>query len=604
MINVVNTCWYYDEAPDSGIKKGINPSEMAFEGNFDIFVREAIQNSNDAIEGDSGQVIFNLKTLQGERLKDFKDSFEWEDHLEHLKGVARTGRMKKIQKFIESEEYENKLRVLRIEDRGCEGLNGGEEEEDSNFYALTKSVGLTHKSKDSSGGSYGLGKSVYSKFSRAGTVIYSSNPSDEDSDARLFGRSMVIDHDTSNGSFQGNGLFGQYDADKGIATSIWGDEAFELAQNLAADHSRSSTGTTISIVGFSDPTTKDQMGKDEIHEEIRDAASKYFWPAIASRDQRLSVYVEDETNTVKPSKRAEEPFVELLHAYEQQDFDDELEKTGDVIQKKVKAEVPEHYEEGSTEDTEIDLVIRMADEGEEYSSHLAKFRGPRMVVNYDKKNNWLGSEPFHAIIVCGEARIDPDQGDRDLEKFLRAAEPPEHNKWDSTERMRNTYKRPYKQKLDDMMSRVEKKLKEAVTKDAAIGERGAEDLSEMYPFGKAPSNGEGSSSSVSFSDRSGSVDGKKWSITGKAECEEGKPWEARISISAANEEGGSVKDSELPIKNPWSEHGECYIDGKECVIELEGDIDDTEFGFETEDLPEKSLKDEAINLKTNGKVLK
>mgnify|MGYP006272051647 CR=1 FL=1 len=600
MINVVNTCWYYDEAPDSGIKKGINPSEMAFEGDFDTFVREALQNSNDAVKNGNGSVIFQLQELEGNRLRKFKDSIKWDNHMDHLEGVAKTGRMKKIKKFVEEGEYEDCIRVLKVEDRGCEGLNGGEEEEDSNFYALTKSVGLTHKSSDSSGGSYGLGKSVYSKFSRAGTVIYSSNPADEDSDARLFGRTMVIDHETVDGSYQGNGLFGKYDEEKGIAVSLWGDEAHEIAKNLGAEHSRKYTGTSISVVGFSDPTRQERMSQNKIHEKIRDSASKYFWPAIESKDQRLSVYVGDETNHVKPAERDEQPFVELLQAYEEQSFDEELEKEGDIIQKKIEAEVPEHYEDGETEDTEVDLVIRIAEDDADYANRLAKFRGSRMVVSYDIKNNWLGSNSFHAMLVCGEARNEPNKGDRDLEKFLKAAEPPEHDKWDSTERMRNTYKQPYKKKLDDMMDRVEKELKSAVTQQAEIGEKGAEKLSEMFPFGKAPVESETPGSSVSFSNRSGHVEDGRWHLTGKAECEEDAEWAAHITASNTDEDGGSLDKIEL--EDPTVNAGDARIEDGTCIIEADSDTDQVEFEVKTEELPERALRHEAINLRTGGEV--
>ncbi|MFW6053743.1 MAG: hypothetical protein ACOC9J_02910, partial [Persicimonas sp.] len=39
--------WIFDPTPASGKRRGGNPSEYAFEGDLETFVREVIQNAND-----------------------------------------------------------------------------------------------------------------------------------------------------------------------------------------------------------------------------------------------------------------------------------------------------------------------------------------------------------------------------------------------------------------------------------------------------------------------------------------------------------------------------------------------------------------------------
>jgi hypothetical protein len=581
------------------MKRGIISSEMAFESDFDSFVRETIQNSNDAIRNGTGEVIFSLKDLDGKQLQDFKKAINWEDYMSHLEGAANTGRMKKISDFVEGHSDGENIRILKIEDRGCEGLTGDEDDEDSNFYGLTKGIGYSNKKEDSSGGSYGMGKSVFSKFSQAGTVIYASNPRDSDKEMRLFGRTMLPDHETEKGEFQGNGMFGEGSEDFG-AKSVWGKNAADLAEKLHVSHSDKSTGTSISIVGFSDPTLSSRRDRDEIKDKIDEAAAEYFWPAIESQDQRLNVYVESETQPVDPSnKPGLTSFVELLQSYERQNFDEELENAGDIIHKEIDVEVPKHREEGETKNSSVDLVIRLSEDGEKHSNKLAKFRGPKMVVEYDEKSNWaVGGRPFHAILVCGEARNEVSEGDRDVEKFLRSAEPPEHDDWRSTEKMRGQYKQPYKKRLDEMEEQVEEELRKAVMKETDLGERGAEKLSEMIPYGKAA--GETTSGSkFNFKNRDGYIQDSRWIFEGDVEAEEEGNWTLKVSVSSADEEGKSVRQKNIADANMDRDH---RIEDGELIVDVEEDTKSLHFEVETEKLSESDLDHEAMNLETQANM--
>ncbi|MFB6115602.1 MAG: hypothetical protein ABEK04_04865, partial [Candidatus Nanohalobium sp.] len=75
-------------------KKGGDPSEKAFEGDFDTFVREAVQNSNDAAVERPAEVFFDLVEIDGKELEDFKERINWDKLERHLNAVASSRRMK------------------------------------------------------------------------------------------------------------------------------------------------------------------------------------------------------------------------------------------------------------------------------------------------------------------------------------------------------------------------------------------------------------------------------------------------------------------------------------------------------------------------------
>jgi RNA polymerase primary sigma factor len=63
-----------------------------------------------------------------------------------------------------------------------------------------------------------------------------------------------------------------------------------------------------------------------------------------------------------------------------------------------------------------------------------------IIRDYRLHNLPFGARPFHAIVLAGEA-AGSEASDRDAERFLRAAEPPAHNRWASTPEVTSQYER-------------------------------------------------------------------------------------------------------------------------------------------------------------------
>lgn len=88
---------------------------------------------------------------------------------------------------------------------------------------------------------------------------------------------------------------------------------------------------------------------------------------------------------------------------------DTLDKPGDIARRRITVELPD-ARSGPQGIAHADLVVRLGDERAAHPlfGHVAMFRGPGMVVRYwDRSNLALGVRPFHAVLVCGEAR-DPN----------------------------------------------------------------------------------------------------------------------------------------------------------------------------------------------------
>lgn len=163
--------------------------------------------------------------------------------------------------------------LLQISDYGCKGLTGPEfrdvpANDYGNFIKLCR-LDLFSGKDEAAGGSFGLGKAVYWRFSRLQTVIFNSCLDDEDNvggktQNRLFGVNAGVIHDVGEASFQGRGYFGVPDGDD--ISSAWVDEAKAAALHVDRPDTRS--GTTALLIGFYDPDepTKGSSTPDQLIE--------------------------------------------------------------------------------------------------------------------------------------------------------------------------------------------------------------------------------------------------------------------------------------------------------------------------------------------------
>lgn len=499
--------WVFDPLPASGARRGGDPASHVFRQTVTSFVREVVQNANDQRTG-APEIHFRFLELDGERLKRFQAAAAWSRLEPHLRAAASTRGGRHVKQFLDDFDRRHRLLVLVVEDRHTVGLTGDELEGDSHFRALCKDTLFSHKQTESAGGSFGLGKSVLWAFSGLSTVLFNSNLSAESSgqqSPRLFGRVELPTHELLPGkpgsrkAFSGSGWFGRRVAgDEGErAESLWGARAGEIADELGLTR-RDEPGTSIAIVGFRDPAADVDRSVEDVAKEIATAVERDFWPAMVMPGEPLTVWTGRPPRPLLPDRDLAlvRPFID---AYRQRgSIRAGLEAPGDVVVREIEVELPGRIDGAPAIKGPVRLCVRLFADDDQVThplaGHVAWFRRPGMVVWYaDKRRLALGARPFHAVVACGEARDPeaPTASDQAIERFLRAAEPPGHDTWESTAALKGDYKRGYAKALDLLQQRVDEALKQIVVAQPRRGRQGPDRLRKMFPLGKRGGSGSG-----------------------------------------------------------------------------------------------------------------
>lgn len=594
--------WYFSELDQKEARQGDIPTKHAFDADVETFVREVLQNANDAgpVNNDEPvQVTFRFEHLEADNgLERFREAFRWEDQFRpHLEAAAEEEQDLSLRQFIENETED--LVLLTIEDHNTQGLSGAEDADESNYTALVRDMHRSNKD-ETQGGSHGVGGTVLWAFSGISTVLFTSQPVDERDGPppRFVGRSYLPDHVVEDNLHKGYGWFGQPAPDRrGRHVSVWGEKATAVSERLSADRPET-IGTSLTVVGFREPGESQPTGDamEEMIERIQTAAVKNFWPAI--RRHQLEVYVEGpndedprpaDLTTVKSVK----PFVEAYeHLY---DEESSLGEPGGTANERLTFDFPDRSDGTSTPDEgDVSLAVRTAGPGDEARrNQVAVFRGAGMVVQYVNMDDVAkyGSD-FHAVLACGEARTelgaDPSFVDGHVEHLLRAAEPAAHNKWTGTPRLKNQYSGRRVGTVKDLQGGLLRdKLRALVAEsDDDEGER-LESFERLFPVDAGGSGGGGGGGGVSTPgplqrtlnefvfkgdhwscDVSLSVEGGEEDDDGGA----GDPWTARVWLTQLFESGGDGE--RLPIVDAdlsdGSVNADVYVD-EDGVLIVEAD---------------------------------
>lgn len=539
--------WIFDTLPPSGAKRGGDPSEHAFKHDLETFVREVIQNANDQATG-TPVVALDLLELEGEALESFQRAMAWDELQAHLRAEDNTRTGQRVTRHLAEIERTGRLLLMSVADRNTVGLTGGEDDDGSHFRALCKDTLFSHKRRTSAGGSYGLGKSVLWAFSGLSTVLFASRLQHDPpghASPRLIGRTELPSHELDGVGYMGAGWFGVPAPAKvasGLlrAESVWGKPAETLAKKLHLVRG-AETGTTISIVGFRDPTNDAEASPDELRSAIRTHAAAFFWPAMQLEHRRLRVEVDGVA--IDPLQvDAARPFVACWQGRKRPV--EKLEAPGDVVVRSIPLEIPRQHKGHGAVSGHVDLIVRLAQEGssEPGVGRIAAFRGAGMVVSYwDQQALAAALRPFHAVLACGEGRTEqPSEVDLLIDQFLRNAEPPGHDKWESTPLIKDTYVRGYGKALQRLTSGVLHALREVLAPAASPGVQGPERLRRRFPIGRR--GGEGSApSAFLFEGLTARFDGRRWSFSGSLRpAKPGPPWCATISLHELGEDGKAL----------------------------------------------------------------
>jgi len=498
--------WVFPDLRPRGAGQGGDLTQFTMEGELETFVREVLQNANDAADAETDhpvEVDFRIQELTGDDLSEFKSAIRWDEwkaQVESAAGEENAQIAKRIDRFADRIEDEDSLRLLTVEDRHTQGLTGPDADDpergSTNFSALVRDSLESNKEEDASGGKFGLGKAVLRIFSGTSTVLFNSVLSANDprpDSPRFIGRTKLPQHWKGETRHNGQGFFGDTrvcEDEYEPPGSLWGEEASSLAESLhIARPDNETPGTSITVVGFRDPSIAEQRELEELAEEIRDEAVRWFWPAVWRDNLRVRTHTPNSTyeGTIEEVPEVK-PFVECLET----EPGEELDETGDVATEYIDISIPdrENGEDTSmTDDGSVGLAVRLTfDDEKPHTNNVALIRGAGMVVRYWDRNKLVhGNRNFHALALGGEARAwlnddEPTSQDTDVENFLKDSEPPAHDDWQQTDATRDDYKLGTKATIDGLKSDIEQSVSQFVGPNFDRGMRGPQRLANRFPI--------------------------------------------------------------------------------------------------------------------------
>ena len=489
--------WRWRPAPrDHGREYG-NAAGYAFQIDLGTLARESGQNILDERlpSEPTVEALYTVIELTGNRLKEFLARLRFEEIRPHLLAAQESNKKAAsvIAARLDEVDQKGRIRLIRIEDRRANGLTGPEYEKDR-YMAVIRNILDSYKS-ETAAGSYGLGLSTLWASSAFGIVLTNSNlsvPQDGKTANRFHGRIELPWHNTDGNQFAGPGWFGEPDpAEAGEVTrSYWGNRT--LGEDLYLSRADGVSGTSFLIVG-----AYDASGEAEELDEFADLLSKgladNFWPAMVDADDapaRFRVLVRVERNGSRLSERLVDPAVyqpagvDTYRKHLADDVVDSLDEVGDVVRVEVGLKIPRRVADpkhSQTEDEAI-LLVRQAEDTDETVGSVSHFRGSLMVIQSSKITGLpVGARPFHALVLAGEAS-GTQETDRHGERFLRAAEPPAHNKWTGTPELTTSYVRGGITHIRRFMQEVNKAVRDIVrhpTKNLSDGPQSLKELLQI-----------------------------------------------------------------------------------------------------------------------------
>ncbi|MFI7296990.1 helix-turn-helix transcriptional regulator [Streptomyces sp. NPDC050121] len=511
--------WYHRPAYADGGRDFGNAATFAFEADVEVLAREATQNSLDERLDRTKpvRVRYTLHELTGESLARFREAIGWDDLFPHYEAAAaqeqKVGRV--IAEGLRDMYERDRLVLLRVDDYNASGLTG-DDYEDGRFAAVMRRQLDSRKSDASAGGSYGLGKATLWATSRLGMVLVNSTLSEQHegrTERRLIGRLELPWRIVDDEPWAGPAWLGEPDTspgNEGVARSWWADE--ETVARLHLTRESADPGTSFLIVGAHDaaslvaesPNGADTAEEEEtvqsMHERLVEALGRNFWAAMTvGRDKtpllEASVTTLRNGHVVIDEERVEPQRVQpsrtrALKAYLDGETVDRLTETGQVAQVRVPLKVPPLRGQGGVVEHEAVLLITSAEDMDGKPNQIVGMRGNRMVIRSARVPDLpLGTNPFQAVLLVGHAAGDGSENADLAEAFLRASEPPEHNKWGQTDELRALYSATAHRRISEFTRAANTAVRELVGRSRERNKSGSKVLRDLLGLdtGSAPS---------------------------------------------------------------------------------------------------------------------
>ncbi|MEU8762119.1 helix-turn-helix transcriptional regulator [Streptomyces sp. NPDC048659] len=491
--------WHHRRAHLDGGREYGNAAAFAFDADLSVLAREATQNSLDERLDPTApvRVRYVLHELTGEHLDAFLDALRWDDLRPHYAAAAGGGQKvsRSLQAALDDLDEQRSLLLLRVDDYNAAGLTGPEYE-DGRYAAVVRRQLDSHKQAGGrAGGSYGLGKATLWATSRLGLVLVNSTlsePHEGRVERRVVGRLDLPWHELDGDAYAGPAWFGEAESDpdhKGVSRSWWADE--EETRALHLDRRSTAAGTSFLIVGAHD-ASGDAETLQEMHDKIVRSLAEGFWASMiggksAGALMEASVTTFRNGHVLIPEERVEphahHPALgRAFQAYLDGETVQELTAADQVAMVEVPLVVSplKGRARGKGREHRAILLLTSAGDHDERHSRVVCMRGNRMTITEQRPRELpLGTAPFQAVLLAGFATGREGEDVELAESFLRASEPPEHDRWDRTEELTTLYERGALTRLKEFRTEIDKAVRGLVARREVVRAGGPAALREL-----------------------------------------------------------------------------------------------------------------------------
>lgn len=388
----------------------------------EVVAREGAQNSMDAGRSIIGvtELEFHSLKVSGEAKREFLKMFNFEELLRERNNAFKLNPRNKffssnVDQFLDGDSIE----ALLIRDKNTCGLGGAYDKYSKydHFARLVCATNLDDKadSDPNSGGSFGLGKTVYAKSSLINTVIYHSTFEPTTSSGGTGRRLMVSGtypkHKYNGEDYGGFSYFGVEESPGSNTVAPFSNDAAEKKWNklcelfkTGAKRANDEHGTDILIL----------MSNVDL-EMIKKAVEDYYFPAVIQGSVNIKFIDQDGLISFpRPLDREDlDQFVRLMK---------EAQKAKD--EKSDKREIASFQKFKGHKLGRFAYELAESDEAASQKNNcVAIMRGTGMIINYVK----LGSEQYEPAVGAFVA-------DEEIWPYLIAAENPAHSEWNENAR--------------------------------------------------------------------------------------------------------------------------------------------------------------------------
>ncbi|MCX4454367.1 helix-turn-helix domain-containing protein [Streptomyces sp. NBC_01340] len=501
--------WYHRPGYQDGGRDGGNAAAFAFDADVQVLARETCQNSLDERLVENGRPVrvrYTLHELTGEKLEAFRVAVLWDELRPHYSAVSESAADQKVGRVVDAgvrDMFEKgRLILLRIDDYNASGLTG-DDYGDGKFAAVVRRQLESLKSGRDAGGSYGLGKATLWATSALGMVLMNSTlsvPHEGRTERRVIGRLELPWRSVDGTPYAGPAWLGRPDPETHnaeVVRSWWADE--ETVERLYLTRDNDEPGTSFLIVGAHDVASLEQGGTDlddeegnasdadgtrdirVMHRRLVEALGRDFWAAMTGGGNRLplletsvrtyrngEVVVEEETvdpTDTQPSRSR------ALRAFYEGTTVDRLTEAGQVALRAVPLRLPlSGGRSGALGTHQGVLLVTEAKDRDGVPNQVHSLRGNRMTIKKSTVHGLpLGVTQFQAVLLVGHAAGESAPFAGEAEEFLRAAEPPEHDRWGQTEELTLRWSHSAHNRISRLTTEVNAAVKELVVRPRRPG---------------------------------------------------------------------------------------------------------------------------------------